>query len=1004
MKRKREICGASVSEPLETEAREIFGQAQECHDFQDKIRKFEDKVDRVLKSFMCTRGLTAHQIESYEHFVHVSLPTIVQEGSPLKINCVKQHAYQILYFQRTKIRRPTIRESNGQLRYLRPKEAHLRKQTYSFDVLVDILHNVYASTAENPTSFRLMEKKLYKNVIYGKIPAMLGSSVCNDRHAFFSPYKNMFGLFIINGYTKTIISQESLKHNSATVHIPKKSKNGKQSFRCEIRSVHHNKIRSTSTLSITLNTSVKKSLPDISVKVPFIDFPVPLIIVFRLLGISDATTVINLITGNTGKHSYKLQHVVHNLVYADEQDATLEMELEDLFDWIGKQGSVERNRRKRISEIKHIVQNELLPHTGCDFSTPEAETITNFMKACHLAYATRKLLRVFLNEIPPDMIDDQKNKNISPAGNLIALLLRQLSRNMMKMLHMQIFRAVKTARYINISDFFNHRRITPGLNYSFSTGNWSVSRNSSNNQTGICQVWNTMNVLSRYSQLRMVNKPLNRDGKASAPRQIQPSQWGIICCAETPEGRSVGLLNVLSFMASVRTNYSSRMVVDFIKSLAKEIIIPYNTETVLKGPEGPCLLVNGILCGTICDTESAVELVSRVRQMRQRFSIPPDITCFFDAQRFEVIVDSYGMAGYRPLFKVEHLDKLERLTSLYGDHPEALWNQMIAHNVVEYVTKDEESRLFVASQFKSILENPDSMYTHLEIDPSTSLYGVNASQIPCSNRNQAPRNIYESGMCKQAVAAQSLDFAERMDTKTFILNYPQRSLVDTVGARTIEADAEPMVQMAIVAITTYKGFNVEDSIIMNQSAIDRGLFRTMYAKTYKANETVHGTDYEKLGNVSGSNILGKINADYSKIQDDGTMRVMEKVQQNDVVIGKSSNFNHARFEGENHVQKRLSRDQSVVAKERDDAFVDKVMFSSNKENSELRQVNVRTISTYVPEVGDKFASRHAQKGVVGCVIRQEDMIRNSDGMSPDIIFNPHGSKHMHDYQKHMIYA
>ena len=450
------------------------------------------RIDQLSKSFMVVRGLTSHQMESYEHFLQFSLPSII-EGAPMRINCVKQHAYHVISFVNTKLRRPTIRESSGQLRFILPREAHVRKQTYSADILVDIAHKVYASSSEAPTHFKLMENKLYQNVLYGRVPAMLSSSVCNDRHRIHAPYKNMTGLFIVNGYSKVLVSQERLKNNTAYVHIPKTVKNGRQLMRCEIRSIHHNKIRSTSTLNILLS-SVKQSLPEITVMIPFIKFPVPLVIVFRLMGVHDLSMIVSLIVGTTSRkqeqQTYKLHHVVTNLIYAeDDQSGTANMSQEELFDWLGKQGGTERNKRKRIADVRHIVHNELLPHTGDDFSDTEAEAITNFNKACHLAHAVRKLIRVFLAEIPPDDIDEQRNRNICSGGTLIGLLLRQLTRNMVKALHVQIFKAVKMARYINIGDFFSHRKITPGLNYAFSTGNWSAQRSSTNNQTGICQVY-----------------------------------------------------------------------------------------------------------------------------------------------------------------------------------------------------------------------------------------------------------------------------------------------------------------------------------------------------------------------------------------------------------------------------------------------------------------------------------------------------------------------------------
>jgi DNA-directed RNA polymerase II subunit RPB2 len=199
-----------------------------------------------------------------------------------------------------------------------------------------------------------------------------------------------------------------------------------------------------------------------------------------------------------------------------------------------------------------------------------------------------------------------------------------------------------------------------------------------------------------------------------------------------------------------------------------------------------------------------------------------------------------------------------------------------------------------------------------------------------------------------------------------------------------------MMQSCVVAITTDNGFNIEDSIIINQSSLDRGLFRTYFSKTYKATESVHGADSERLGDVRDAAILGKKHSDYSKLEADGTPAVCAKIKQNDVVIGKYSSFNHATLlEGE-HTTRRVSRDQSITVKERDNCIADKIVYATQKENSTLRQVTVRTTATYHPEMGDKFASRHAQKGICAITRRQEDMPRTAEGISPDLIFNPHG--------------
>ena len=209
------------------------------------------------------------------------------------------------------------------------------------------------------------------------------------------------------------------------------------------------------------------------------------------------------------------------------------------------------------------------------------------------------------------------------------------------------------------------------------------------------------------------------------------------------EGRSVGLLNVLAFTAGVRTNYPSQVVVDFIMHMAGDDIVPYTPANIKKGLDGACVLINGILCGIL--QSDPASFVERVRLMRQCFTLPPDITVYFDAVADEVVINSYGMAGYRPLISMAHLHKLPALCQLYGEHPQVMWYEAINCGVIQYVAKDEEATLYIAMTYMRHVSQPDEPFTHMELDPSIAMYGVNGSMIPGSNRNQAPRNIYQAG-------------------------------------------------------------------------------------------------------------------------------------------------------------------------------------------------------------------------------------------------------------------
>ncbi|GAI33654.1 unnamed protein product, partial [marine sediment metagenome] len=179
---------------------------------------------------------------------------------------------------------------------------------------------------------------------------------------------------------------------------------------------------------------------------------------------------------------------------------------DELYDWVGLRGSTEKVKKKRIQYVKHIFINEFLPH--CDTGRGDS----NINKAFFLSYCVRKLIGIYLDEIPPDDIDSYMNKRNATTGNLMALLTRQLIRNFLKTVHIQVFKAVNNGKFINMTDFFNHRKISSGLKYAFSTGNWGIQKGQ-NNQAGVCQVLNNMNISAKLSHLRLVNTPINRDGK-----------------------------------------------------------------------------------------------------------------------------------------------------------------------------------------------------------------------------------------------------------------------------------------------------------------------------------------------------------------------------------------------------------------------------------------------------------------------------------------------------------
>ena len=279
-------------------------------------------------------------------------------------------------------------------------------------------------------------------------------------------------------------------------------------------------------------------------------------------------------------------------------------------------------------------------------------------------------------------------------------------------------------------------------------------------------------------------------------------------------------------------------------------------------------------------------------------------------------------------------------------------------------------------------------FTHCEIHPSMIL-GVCASIIPFPDHNQSPRNTYQSAMGKQAMGVYATNFRQRMDTTAYLLHYPQKPLVGTKPMDYMHFRELPAGINCIVAIMTYTGYNQEDSVIVNQSAIDRGLFRSTFSRTYI--ETCKGAQLvnmaaaaEKFIKPEAQVTVAIKDADYSKLDDDGFAKVGELVLGGDVIIGKVSEVS-ASSTDPNGIKK--FEDSSTMLRRTEKGMVNKVLLTNDQQGYRLVRVQVRKVDT--PQVGDKFASRHGQKGTIGITYRQEDMPFSCHGISPDIIVNPH---------------
>ena len=278
---------------------------------------------------------------------------------------------------------------------------------------------------------------------------------------------------------------------------------------------------------------------------------------------------------------------------------------------------------------------------------------------------------------------------------------------------------------------------------------------------------------------------------------------------------------------------------------------------------------------------------------------------------------------------------------------------------------------------------------------------MSSHTIPFANHNPGPRNVFSGAQGKQAIGWYASNFNNRIDTMSFMLHYPQKCIVSTRYIEHMNMNHLPNGENLIVAICTYTGYNQEDSILMNKSSVERGMFNLTYFKNIVEIEEEKKIEKTKnkivfmnpLQHLADHGSLHKMKyGNYKKIDENGFPKLNEYIHENDVVIGKcvirvESSIKDSQSIFDNSEDKVLYEDMSLIADKTMSGIVDKVFVYKNNDEEQTCKIRFRKVK--VPELGDKCCSKHAQKGVIGLLIPSYDMPFTKDGLVPDIIINPH---------------
>jgi DNA-directed RNA polymerase II subunit RPB2 len=944
--------------------------------------------------------LVRHQIESYNHFINYQIQRTIQMFNPVTIRSendyVEEHGQYFLEafvsFDNFKLYPPQIHENNGATKMMLPQEAKLRNFTYASTMTVDVHIKYVVRNTENMDSPKIINKTLPK-INIGKMPIMLKSAICvltQNKHVG-AQYTgecpmDCGGYFIIKGSEKTVLGQERAAENR--VYCFDGKNNAKWSWTAEIKSIPDFKCISPKQIEMMIANKNSGFGNGIYINIPRIKQPIELFVLFRALGVISDRTICEYILLNIDHPINKdlLPYLQGSIVEANKY-LTQEDALQHITSYVAYTPinmDRETGLRKKREFCNEVLNNDLFPHCK-----------TLAQKLYLIGYMANKLIQTSIGWLPVDDRDSYLNKRIDLTGTLLNNLFRNYFNKLVKEMQKQVVREINTGSWRSTEDYANIINLTNiykimksttienGISRALATGDFSIKQANSS-KVGVAQVLNRLTYVASLSHLRRVNTPLEKSGELIAPRKLHNTTFGFLCPAETPEGQSIGIVKNISYMSHITIPTNSSSLYEYV---APHIIsVDESTPPMLQSKIK--VFVNGTWVGVAKNPE---ELYWNMKDKKYRGIINIYTSIVFDYKLMEIRICNDGGRLTRPLLRVRDNTALVTKEIIAKVHNHYLaWNDLLTsckldESVIEYIDPDEQNLAMIAMKSKNsyLGDGFKINYTHCEIHPST-IFGVLASCIPFPEHNQAPRNTYQTAMAKQAIGVYALNYDQRMDKTAYVLSYPSRPLVDTRLMNFIHLNNIPSGCQIHVAIMTHTGYNQEDSVLVNKGSIDRGLFSA----------TIYHTEKDEDKNIIRDEIIrckpdktktkGIKFGNYDKVNQNGFINENTLVENRDVIIAKIIPIK----ENRNDPTKIIKyEDQSKTFRTNEETYIDKNFTGRNGDGYNFAKVRVRTFRK--PHYGDKFSSRHGQKGTCGNIIQECDMPFTKEGLRPDIIINPH---------------
>ncbi|XP_047141151.1 DNA-directed RNA polymerase III subunit RPC2 isoform X1 [Hydra vulgaris] len=915
------------------------------------IKRVEDKW-KLVPAFLKVKGLVKQHIDSFNYFINTEIKDIVKANERVQTDA--DPVWYLKYLD-VHVGAPDVEESFNVSRPVAPHECRLRDLTYSAPITVDIEYT------------RGNQRVVRNSLPIGRMPIMLRSSNCvlAGKNEIELAKLNECpidpgGYFVVRGSEKVLLIQEQLSKNRMIVELDTKN----HQVSCSVTSATH---------EVKSRTAVIQKHGKFYLKHNSFTEDVPLCTIFKAMGIESDQEIVQMI----GIEEEVLNYFAASIEEASMLQIYTKNQALNLLSSKIKQRQMWGQQMSKMDECKQLLFKTLLAHVPI--------TKTNCRpKAAYLALMVRRIILAVKGVIKIDDKDYYGNKRLELAGQLVSLLFEDLFKRFNMELKKIADVTIPKPRAAQF-DIVKHMRqdlISNGLINAISTGNWIIKRFNMH-RVGVSQVLSRLSYISALGMMTRVTSQFEKTRKVSGPRSLQPSQWGILCPSDTPEGEGCGLVKNLALMTHVTTDQVQYPIRRLLCNLGVEDINLLSGEE-FSSPLVHLVFLDGNIIGLIRHHR---RLIKTFRLMRRAGYINEFVSIYPSHSHRCVYISSDGGRMCRPYIIVkkgrpcvtqQHITELSNGTRTFED--------FLHQGLIEYLDVNELNDSEIALYEEGCTKDT----THMEIEPFT-LLGVCVGLVPYPHHNQSPRNTYQCAMGKQAMGTIGYNQRNRIDTLMYLLVYPHQPMVKSKTLDIIQFEKLPAGQNATVAVMSYSGYDIEDALIINKSSLDRGFGRCLVYKKQVCNLKRYANQtFDRVMGPSRDAKTGEIIWKHKVLDTDGICRAGEQVLDKQVLVNKSmpTITNQLTQTTAGQLNTTDYKDVPTSYHGPIPSYVEKVLISSTMEDAFLIKMLMR--QTRRPEIGDKFSSRHGQKGVCGLIVNQEDMPFTDLGICPDIIMNPHG--------------